>query len=304
MTADVSGKTALVIGAKGFIGSAVARRLREGGALVHGVSRDANASGPECDRWWHADLTDLGETGRVVEATRPHFVFHLGGLVDGSRARELVLPTLSANLLTTVNLLMALADRGAGRLLLAGSLEDAALDPVPVPASPYGASKIAAGAYARMFRALYDTDFVWVRPFMVYGAGQRDERKIIPYVILSLLRGEAPALSSGMRLVDWVYIDDVVDAFVAAAVAEGVAGRTLDVGTGEPVSVRSVVQRLVQIIDPAIAPRFGALPDRPLEKERAADLAATSACLGWAPRTSLEQGLRTTVEWYRGRPGS
>ncbi len=301
VTAEFSGKTALVTGAAGFIGSALARRLRASGAAVHGVSRTERAGNPDCDRWWQSDLGDLGEARRLLDAVRPDLVFHLGALVDGARNIELVLPALGANLLSTVNLMVALADLGRARLLLAGSLEDAGLDAEPVPASPYAASKIAAGAYARMFRALYGTELVWVRLFMVYGPAQRDARKVIPYVITSLLRGEGPALSSARRLVDWVYVDDVVDAFLAAAVAQGVEGKTFDVGSGELVSVRSVVERLVEIIDPGIAPRFGAMPDRPLERERVADLTASSAWLGWKPRTSLDEGLRKTVEWYRGR---
>jgi nucleoside-diphosphate-sugar epimerase len=137
---------------------------------------------------------------------------------------------------------------------------------------------------------------------MVYGPGQSDLRKLIPHVTVSLLRGEAPALSSGTRPVDWVYIDDVVDALLAGAVAEGVDGRTLDVACGEHVSVREVAEQIRRLVGSRVSPRFGALPERPLEQVRVADVASTAACLGWQARTSLEEGLRKTVEWYRG-PG-
>ena len=69
-----------------------------------------------------------------------------------------------------------------------------------------------------------------LRIFMVYGPGQRDTRKLVPYVTTSLLRGEMPELTSGAREVDWIYVDDVVEAFLAAAVAPGAEGTSLDVG--------------------------------------------------------------------------
>jgi UDP-glucose 4-epimerase len=299
-TESLSGKTILVTGAAGFIGSALVRRLRADGAVVHGTSRRPQKDGEGCDRWWKDELASLPGVRQILDATRPDVIFHLAGLVDGSRAMEVVLPTLEAHLLSSINLLLAATGQGQPRLLFAGSLEDAQpIDDAPAPASPYGAAKIASRAYARMFHALYGTPIVWLRPYMVYGPGQLDVRKIVPYVTLSLLRGEAPALSSCRRRMDFIYVDDVVDAFVAAAVAPGIAGRTLDVGSGELVPVRAVVEKLALMVDPTIAPRFGALPDRPFEQERVADPEAAGTALSFRARTSLDEGLRRTVDFYR-----
>lgn len=299
MSGSLAGRTAVVTGATGFIGGALARRLRAERATVHGVSRTPQPAGPACDRWWQADLTDLHEVRKLFDSVRPDVVFHLAGMVAGSRSAELILPMLQANLVSPVNLLLAAQERGV-RLILAGSLEEAQPDGSwPVPASPYAAAKLAAGAYARMFHALYQAPAVWLRLFMVYGPAQPDTRKLVPYVTLSLLRGEAPELSSGTRLVDWVYVDDVVEAFLRAAVTPGLEGAPLDIGSGELTSVRAVVEELVRIVDPSIAPRFGTVCDRPLEQVRVADVKATSARLGWTPGTPLRLGLEKTVDWYR-----
>jgi len=296
---DLAGKRALVTGATGFIGGALACRLREMGAVVHGVTRrKLGAAGP-CERWWEADLTDSSAVRRLLDEARPDLVFHLAGMVAGARGAELVLPMLQANLVGPLNLLLAAQGRDM-RLLLTGSLEETQPDATsPVPASPYAAAKLAAGAYARMFQALYGTRAAWLRLFMVYGPGQSDVRKLVPYVTLALLRGEAPELSSGTRPVDWIYIDDVVDAFLAAAVAPGLGAQPLDIGSGRLVTVREMVEELVRIVDPGIAPRFGAVAERAMEQVRIADVATTTARLGWSPRTPLELGLRKTVEWYR-----
>ena len=296
---DFAGKRVLITGASGFIGGALARRLSEEGAIVHGVTRRKPESAGPCERWWEADLTDSATVRRTLDEASPDLVFHLAGMVAGARGVELVLPMLQANLIAPINLLLAAQERGV-RLLLTGSLEEAQPDASwPIPASPYAAAKLAAGAYARMFQSLYGSRAAWLRLFMVYGPGQPDVRKVVPYVTLALLRGESSQLSSGARPVDWIFIDDVVDAFLAAAVAPDLGAQPLDVGSGRLVTVRAVVEELVRIVDPRIAPRFGAVAERPLEQVRVADVAATTARLGWVPRTPLEVGLRKTVEWYR-----
>ena len=83
-----------------------------------------------------------------------------------------------------------------------------------------------------MFHALYGLPVINLRTFMTYGPGQRDGSKLIPYVATALLRGESPRLSSGTREVDWIYVGDVVDAYLAAAVADGVEGTSIDIGSG------------------------------------------------------------------------
>ena len=294
----LSGKTALVTGAAGFIGGATVRRLRAAGVVVHGVSRVPRTE-PDI-HWWQADLGDMEDVRRLLDTVKPDVVFHLAARVSGARTLDAVLPMLRANLLATVNLLVAVTERRGPRLVLAGSLEEPPPEEGwPVPSSPYAAAKLGAGGYARMFQALYGTPAVWLRLFMAYGPAQPDVSKLVPYVTLSLLRGEAPALSNGTRPVDWVYVEDVVDALLAAAVTEGIEGRTLDVGSGTLVSVRRVVEEIVRLVNPIVWPRFGAVAERPLETVRAADAASTARWLGWWPRTSLEEGLRRTVDWYR-----
>ena len=294
------GRRVLVTGATGFIGGALARRLRELGAEVHGASRREIHEQPPCQHWWRADLAEISETRRLLEAARPEIVFHLAGVASGRRELAGVLPMLRANLMAVVNLLVAATEQRLGRLVLAGSLEEPPLhDVATAPHSPYTAAKLSARAYARMCHALYGTPVVCPRLFMVYGPAQPDVGKLIPYVTLSLLRDEPPALSSGARPVDWIYIDDVVDALLAASVAEGVEGRTLDVGSGRLVSVREVVRHIERLVDAKVQARFGAVPERPMEHVRVADVAPTAAYLGWHPRTPLDEGLRRTVDWYR-----
>ena len=152
-----------------------------------------------------------------------------------------------------------------------------------------------------MFFSLHGVPVVTLRIFMVYGPGQHDETKLVPYVITSLLRDDPPKLASGSRPVDWVYVDDVVDALVRSANADQANGATIDVGSGVLTPVRSVVESIARLIPSSPAPQFGALPDRPNERVRLADVERAGSLLGWAPSTSLERGLAATVDWYATR---
>lgn len=292
----------MVTGAGGFIGSRLCPRLVEGGFDVHATSRTSRRDADDGVRWRQLDLADPGAVRDALDAVNPDVVVHLASHVAGARQVALVLPTFQANLASTVNLLAATAERGHGRIVIAGSMEEPE-HPGDVPASPYAAAKWASAAYARMFDALFATDVVTLRIFMVYGPGRQDLRKLVPYVSLALMRGEQPRLSSGSRPVDWVYVDDVVDALVAAAAAEGVAGSTIDVGSGVLVPVAEIVERLVELTDARVTPLLGALDDRPLETVRRADLEPAARLLGWQPATSLDEGLARTVAWFASTAG-
>ena len=150
-----------------------------------------------------------------------------------------------------------------------------------------------------MFSALYQTQVVIAKIFMVYGPGQSDHTKLIPYVTTSLLRGEAPRLSSGVRLVDWIYVDDVVDGLVRCAQTPDIDGRTVELGSGEMHSIREIVEQLADLVPCPVDPLFGALPDRPLERSKTADTAGSYGLIGWQPSTSIGAGLTRTIEWYK-----
>ncbi len=305
---------ALVTGARGFIGSALCTRLIASGIEVHAVSRNPPADAhywwqyPTGDighaarapmiQWWKADLVELEAARSLIRIIRPDATFHLASLVTGSRSLEMVLPIFQNNFMTAFNLLMATAENSAGRIVLAGSLEEP--DEVnSVPCSPYAAAKWSASGYARMLHALYQIPVVVAKIFMVYGPGQSDHTKLIPYVTISLLRGEAPKLGSGVRSVDWIYIDDVVEGLIRCAEAPGIDGRTVELGSGKMASIREVVQQLIELLGCTVHPEFGALPDRPLERVKGADIAESYKLIGWQPSTPLREGLARTVEWYR-----
>lgn len=296
----LSGARVVVTGASGFIGSNLVDFLRPLGAEVHGVSRREREPSPGIERWWTADTADLGAVRRLFGELRPEVVFDLASHVAGRRDLALVPETLHANLVGTVNVLVVATELGARRVVLAGSMEEP--DPregKPIPAFPYAAAKWAASAYARMCHSLYGTPAVITRMAMVYGPHQRDLRKLVPHVIVSLLKGEAPHLSSGDRAADWTLGADCAEGLALAATVAGAEGKTVDLGTGLLTSVRDVALEIAAIVDNGIQPAFGALAERPREQQHYADIAEAGEILGWRPRTPLREGLAITVDWFR-----
>jgi UDP-glucose 4-epimerase len=298
----LAGRRVLVTGASGLIGSHVLGAIgQDADVVAMSRSRRDDEAGA---RWVVCDLEQPGALADVVTSVRPEVVIHLAGAVRGDRSLDAVAPTLRANLVGTVELLEAATRVGCRRIVLSGSLleEPAAGGPQAVPPSPYGASRWAAGAYGRMFGALFDAPVVILRPSFTYGPGQRTTF-LIPHVITELLAGRSPELSSGERLIDCVYVEDVARAYIQAASLGGIEGHTIDLGSGVLTSVRQIVRVIVDSVRPSAGcPAFGKLPLRPLEQQVEVDVDKAARVLGWRATTSLEDGVSATVAWFRGRP--
>jgi UDP-glucose 4-epimerase len=295
----ISNKTILVTGTSGFIGSALSAELYSRGAIVHGVSREKKCADQKIN-WWHGDLIDYTFVDKLFQSVNPDIVFHLASFVTGSRDINIVLPSYHSIATTTINILHATTLHKCKKVILAGSMEEPMCksDITLTPGSPYGAAKFACTIYARMYHALYDTPIVIPRIFMVYGPNQKDRNKLIPYVIRSLLRGEKPKLSSGVRLVDWIYIDDVVQGLIK--IAEGYNGYSehIDIGSGKLVSIRDVVTNIASLMSCEDLIEFGELEDRPLETMNVADISNLQNKLSWKPDIEITEGLKKTIEWY------
>jgi UDP-glucose 4-epimerase len=287
-------ESVLITGATGYLGRRLHERLTAEGTRLTAVSRGSSPSRDASFRT--CDLEDAEAVERLFDETRPSHVLHLASLVTGSRDLAAVVPTFRANLAAAVHLLAAAARTGCKRVVLAGSMEEL---PAAQPGRyPYAAAKRAACEYGRFFHQAYGLSAVTLRIGMVYGPGDRRNAGFMPHVILSQLGGKRPRLSSGKRRVDWIFVDDVVDAFIAAAGAPDAGGEVLEIGTGRAVSLSEVAARLTAITG-GPEPELGALPDRVSDVDVVMDAETTARVIGWRSRVELDDGLQRTVDWYR-----
>lgn len=289
----------LVTGGRGFIGAHLVRRLVAYGVEVHAVTRAAPT--PQLGiKWWQVDLVDPATTERVVREVRPDVVIHLAGRVAGTCDLNAVIPLLNDNLVGAVNVMKAATAVPGCKVVLAGSVEEPrSLQLGNGAHSPYAAAKAASTTYATLFRELWGLPLVVLRLAMVYGPGDPHTCRLVPHVITSLLGGTEPSLGSGGRMVDWVYIDDVVDAFVAAAVEPAAVGMVMDIGSGTPVSIRDVVLKIAKVMESTCSAKFGATPDRAEDRTYIADPEPAKKYLHWHSRVRIESGIQTAVDWYR-----
>lgn len=296
-----SGRRVLVTGALGFIGSACVKRLQARGADVLGTGRrDGGASYP----WRSGDLTDMAFTDRLIGEFQPEVVLHLAGRTNAGQGLDNVRPSLQANAVATVNLLSALGNSTPkARFVYCSSMEEPFRD-YPGFGSPYGLSKWVGTVYARLFRELYDLSTICLRPMFVYGPGKQPADKLMPHMINTLLRGEKLSLKSAGRGMDWVFVDDVADAFVLVGATQATPQGPLDLGSGELRTIGDVASMIAAQLNVSDV-QFERQPsDRGQEGSPTADLSTTADVLGWRPATDLAAGVAATVAWYRNAMGN
>ena len=300
---ELVGRRVLVTGATGFLGRHLCRRLIRLGAEVHALSRHAapDVGVLPAVSWHRGDLVDAERFTEIVQRVRPVAIMHLASLVQGHRETALALPMLDANTRAAVAVMTAAHAVPDCRVVLAGSIEEPRGENPPV--SPYAAAKSAATGYARLFHAQWELPVTVLRIAMVYGPDQPDDRKLVPYVCSCLLDGSTPSLSSGTRPVDWVYVDDVCDAFVRAATRPDAIGRILDIGSGHTSTIADLVRTLADLAGYRGPLGFGEAGDRRHDLAHVADPAPASYYLGWRATTSLRAGLAHTLAWHREQHG-
>ena len=313
------GKTVLVTGAGGFIGSHLAERLVRDGhrvrALVRYNGRDDRGQldrlAPEVQSEIEVHRGDLKDPEAVRQAVQGRaWVFHLGALIAIPYSYQNPLDVVQTNVLGTAHVLDACrSSRELERVVLTSTSEvygTARFVPIdethPLRGqSPYAATKIGADALGESYHRAFGLPVTILRPFNTFGPRQ-SARAIIPTIISQALTRPVVRLGSLEPRRDLTYVKDTVAGFVAIAGCDAALGRAVNIGQGEDIAIGELVERIADRLGRPIRVETDAERIRPAASEVGRLLAGTALARelwGWAPRYSLDQALDETIAWVR-----
>lgn len=308
----------LVTGGAGFIGAALSNRLVSMGHEVR-VIDNLTAGDPErLDPrvlFTRGDVADIPKLWTLLQDT--DCVYHLAARVSVPESIQYPRDYNHVNVGGTVSVMEAMRDAGVKRVVLAssgavyGRQDEQPLreDMTPDPDSPYAVSKLAAETYVRTIGTLWGIETVSLRIFNAYGPGQQlpaSHAPVIPrFIKAALSYASLVVFGDGQQTRDFVYIDDVVDALVAAATAPQVDRQVINVGSGRETSINELVEAIGQAVGYHLEPIYNANHSGGVDR-MCADLTRARNLLGYEPSVGLLDGLRLTLErdprFARSRP--
>lgn len=303
----------LVSGGAGFIGSHLVRAMLERGHEVRVIDNFETGLRQNVDglpvELIEGSIDDADAVNRAMDGVK--WVLHQAALPSVPKSVAYPFRTHQSNIVGTLTMLEGARAAGVERLVYAASssaygdqeAERKSEDLTPRPLSPYAVQKLAGEDYLQVYAALYDVPTVGLRYFNVFGPRQNPKSQyaaVVPAFVTRMLAGESPIVhGDGEQSRDFTYIDNVVDANIAALEADRAAcGRVYNAASGHKASVNDLVRLINEGLGtniPAehVAPRAGDV------RHSCADPTRAREGLGWTSRIDLGEGLRRTIEWYR-----
>lgn len=310
-------KNVFITGGTGFVGAAVAETLMNAGVHVVILERDqptpsASAARGLRDRatFVRGDLSDEATLGRILNEYTIDTVFHIAAQAIVGVANRSPLSTFESNIRGTWNLLEACRRNPQVSRIVVASSDKAYGEPKYVPYTeehpllglyPYDASKACTDILARSFGVTYDMPIAVTRCANIYGPGDMNLSRMIPGTIIAVLKGEVPVIrSDGTPRRDYIYIDDVVEAYLTLMQQldqPEAWGEAFNFGTGAPTSVLDLFRTIIRLCGKQVEPKIlneakHEIQEQYLSSEKAKQV------LEWQPRYQLEEGLKKTIEWY------
>lgn len=298
----------LITGGAGFIGTALANYLAQQDHTVR-VLDDLSAGDSgrllPAVHFTRGDIEDKPKVWRLLN--KVDCVYHLAARVSVPESVLYPREYNAVNVSGTVAIMEALRDAGVKRVVLASSgavygeqsLAKVHEDLLPAPASPYAVSKLAAEGYVHTIGRLWGIETVCLRIFNAYGPGQAippTHPPVIPQFVRQILGGGSTVIhGDGRQIRDYVYVDDVVNALVTAATADGINRQTINIGTGVGTSVNDLVRMIEKvtgrtaktIVNPSVSGGVSTL---------IADISRAKKLLDYEPRITLQKGMALLIE--------
>lgn len=295
----------LVVGGSGFIGWHLCRIARARGYAVTSFALHAPAKTLDGVIYLAGDLSDRMQIEQRLQGLPFEYVVNCGGYIDHrsyfSGGRMLIATQFEGvqNLLDVIDLSVL------RRFVQIGSSDEYGPAAAPQreevresPIAPYSLAKTAATHFLQMLWRADRFPAVTLRIFLAYGPGQGAQR-FLPQIIKGCLENRHFPVSAGGQLRDFCYVEDIVEGILRCLEAPAVCGRVINLASGLPVTIRSVIERVRDIIGRG-DPDFGSVPYRAGENMALwADLSLARELLDWTPAVALDEGLARTIDYYR-----
>lgn len=300
----------LITGSSGFIGSNLTRKLADKHSDIHILVRK------EAKLWriadilpkitvHYIDLVDRDDVFSCVKKIKPKTIFHLA--VYGAYPFQKDIKKIEAiTLHGTMNLLDACIESGFRAFINTGSSSEYGFKTKPMketdflePNSHYAVFKAAATYYCQYLAKSKKLPIITIRPFSVYGPYEEPTR-LIPTLINSLLSNTCPPLVSPDTARDYVYIDDMIDAYIAASQKTDLVGEIFNIGSGKQATLKEIVDLAILLTKATIKPKWGTMEQRIWDQNIwEADISKAKTMLNWSPKNNLQSGLTKTINWLK-----
>lgn len=302
--AEIRSPKLIITGTTGFLGRRLLARLK----MMNHEQVYATALHENVPLAIHKlDLLDFKVLQETISKIKPSVVYHLAAIVNLERDYNVAQSCIDINIKGTLNLLESFKKHKPNKLIFISSEEVYGDGPMPFsenqltrPPSPYSVSKIAAENFCDMYARELGFSLIIFRVATMYGPENHVDR-FLSKIILSALENKEIPLNSGRKKRDYVFVDDVVDALISAENRKlKNLTEVINLGGAGSYSLMDVAKRIVQLSKSKSRILTGAFPDRVLEaQEWLLDISKAKKLLNWKPKTSLEKGLKKTIEHYR-----
>ena len=297
----------LIVGGTGFIGINVTKEAVKRGFHVSVISKKKYLKLEQISeaKYISVDITDAKSLLFKLKGLSFDYVLNLGGYVDHSNYFNGGDEIINVHFNGTKNLVNCIDKDNLKGFIQIGSSDEYGDNTAPqnenhreLPISPYSFAKVASTHFLQMLYRTEGFPVVILRPFLVYGPEQ-DDNRFIPQIIKGCLNNEKFSVSHGEQLRDFCYIDDVVDAIFLSIKNDDCFGKVINIASGEAISIKDVITNIQNIIGMG-KPQFGKVPYRVGENmELYANICKAKNLLKWVSKVGLKHGLRKTINFYR-----
>lgn len=314
MSNNIKNARIFITGGGGFIGSHLARRCLSLGASVSVLVTSEKSCWRILDiskdiEIFEGSITEQSVLEKIIEEFRPHYVFHLAAILHKGLEFDIFNELYKVNVGGTSNLLSVLMGSDSlKRFIYTGTAEEYGSGEAPfkesqreLPVSPYSLTKAMATKLLEYASREEKFPAVVVRAPLVYGPSQDVGEFLVPNAIKNCIKDKSMLLPPSEQTRDFIFVEDFIGGMIDVAVARGIDGEIINIGSGKETSVREVLTLIHKLAGgKANVLRFGAIPYRKNEIMRSwLDTNKAKRVIKWSPNTGLEDGLRETVLWYR-----